>query len=423
MTRRIAALTIALMIATVAVRAQTTAPTGQATIQQWVDDLASELAAKREKAQVELVAAGQDAVPALNKLLETTKNPEARDQAKLALKQIGENHRMGATLVTLHVKDMHPREALAALEKQSGMSFRMLTESDWGGRGEVKPVTVDAERRPYWEVFRSICQQAGLSLREFGMLRLIPEKPSNFDGPNCVSGPFFIEATSAYYNYDRSVGYARNDRSTSERLSVTLGVYPEPKLRGVQYYQRITITHAVDEKGNDMAAKVTYPDQWSNGREVIEGYGVQLKPSKESGGTLKKLAGSFRVRLAAGTEKWELPNVLAAKGKEKQIGDVLLSVKEARRDKQTITLNLSAQSPSARRDVSSRSSRSAVLIVALSPSGKEITRHTLTLNGGSGGVSMSFTAQEDGPVKLVWEVPTETKEIEVPFEFTDLPLP
>ena len=27
------------------------------------------------------------------------------------------------------------------------------------------------------------------------------------------------------------------------------------------------------------------------------------------------------------------------------------------------------------------------------------------------------------PVKLLWEVPVETKEIAVPFEFTDLPLP
>ena len=27
------------------------------------------------------------------------------------------------------------------------------------------------------------------------------------------------------------------------------------------------------------------------------------------------------------------------------------------------------------------------------------------------------------PVKLIWEVPTETAEVEAPFEFVDVPLP
>ena len=27
------------------------------------------------------------------------------------------------------------------------------------------------------------------------------------------------------------------------------------------------------------------------------------------------------------------------------------------------------------------------------------------------------------PVKLIWEVPTETAEVEAPFEFVDVPMP
>jgi len=57
-------------------------------------------------------------------------------------------------------------------------------------------------------------------------------------------------------------------------------------------------------------------------------------------------------------------------------------------------------------------------------------------NGSSGGgpdqmdIDIQFQRQNwngtenaGEPVKLLWEVPVETKEISVPFEFTDLPLP
>jgi hypothetical protein len=56
-------------------------------------------------------------------------------------------------------------------------------------------------------------------------------------------------------------------------------------------------------------------------------------------------------------------------------------------------------------------------------------------NGGGGGgdsmeINLQFQKQNwnggqsaGDPVKLVWEVPVETREVVVPFEFVDLPLP
>jgi hypothetical protein len=65
--------------------------------------------------------------------------------------------------------------------------------------------------------------------------------------------------------------------------------------------------------------------------------------------------------------------------------------------------------------------------------GKFITvdNKRLQVSGGGGGgedkldysLQCNFQKPEDKPVKMVWEITTRTDQIDLPFEFHDLPLP
>src|SRR5678816_1248353 len=78
----------------------------------------------RERAQKELVEIGDDAIPALERVLKEKATPELQAQVETLLKQIEQAKALGASRVTLHVKDAPFRDAGKALAKQAGAEHR-----------------------------------------------------------------------------------------------------------------------------------------------------------------------------------------------------------------------------------------------------------------------------------------------------------
>ena len=449
MIRAIVSLTAALMIATATAAASaqstatatapSTAPAASASpqaIQQWIDDLASDLAAKRDSAQGALISAGQDSIPALQKLLESTSNPEARDQAKLALKQIEENQRIGVTLVTLHLKDTPAKEAFEALKKQTGMDIAPSHDQFWDPRFNRNSgaVTIDVDRQPYWTVVRELCAQTGLSVDSFGReMHLNNGDRGRMKAPMCLQGPFMFLATGSQYYRQTNYGA---DQNRNEQLSIQIMVYPEPKIQLMGYTWNPQITEAVDEKGNSLliSNRGVGPDNWME-HETAHTYSIALQPLKDRGQKLAKFKGSIRVRVASQTEKLEIPDVLNGQSTEKTLGGYRIVVKDGKRNGQQgqVVVEMYRQQGWMTRLSRMGAGSDATWprpdsIRFIGPNGQVFRNNGW---GGGGGdserkYSTSFSIgllEADEALKLVWEIPTEFKELDLPFDFTDLPLP
>src|SRR3954463_13344919 len=74
---------------------------------------------ERRQAEQQLVDIGEPAAAAIKRILPETKDAETRTHLDAALRRIEQNDRIGASIVTLHLKNAPPEEALEALNTQS----------------------------------------------------------------------------------------------------------------------------------------------------------------------------------------------------------------------------------------------------------------------------------------------------------------
>ena len=339
------------------------------------------------------------------------------------------------TLVTLHLRDVPARTALEELKKQTGMDVVPERDSSWGRRGAQATVTVDADEQPYWVVMRQICAQAGLSVQSFSRKLEIRDggDPGWTNSPVNLHGAFMTMATGSHYS--RQATYA-GQRTASENLSINLSVWPEPKVQLIGYGWNAQATEAVDEKGNSLLVpgRGQEPDSMLE-HEVSHQYSIPLQPLKDRGQKLARLKGSYRVRVATATQVLEVQDVLNGKSSETPIGEYRFVVKEGKRtgERATVVLEIQRQQGPIGRLLGvggGSSSRwpSPEGARFVGPNGQNFP--TNGWNGSGSGSSMRYEIrltvgllEDDESLKLVWTIPTEFKDIDVPFEFTDLPLP
>src|SRR6266542_6031267 len=89
-------------------------------IEQWIAQLSSDDWRVRQQAMERLVGMGEEALPRLNKLADTTDDGEVRTRASAAVAQIEENRITGASLITMKLEGAPAATAFAQLAQQAG---------------------------------------------------------------------------------------------------------------------------------------------------------------------------------------------------------------------------------------------------------------------------------------------------------------
>jgi hypothetical protein len=333
-------------------------------------------------------------------------------------------------------------------------------------------ITLNLERQPYWTAMRQFSAQASVAVAltedAWCLQRAGGSSTLSLDAPAVRKGPFLILAGEVWRSrsvkplaapeqnaFDGKAG----DMLAGERdqFGITLTVLGEPKLRVLRAADAVRLTEAVDDQGHSL---LPHPGGGGAAATLRGGrtawvYGVPLRyPPERPGRRIARLNGTVPFTLQTGAERLELDDVLAAGRVTRELKDVRVAahVTEAP-DAKTFTLMLTiaprlpgeervdgpAAPPPGGDAQAERLTRwmvyqhSAQRWLRLEDAaGRPLPRSGFgsRVLGDDVELTLHFTRPADGgrnppgaPKKLIWDLPTATEEVNVEFEFKDLPMP
>ena len=426
-------------------------PADAALASELVAQLGSDDPQERDRAQEGLLALGLPAEAALRKVLEGEESPEAKLRAADVLRALASPGR--ATFVTLRLDRAPLSEALAALSAQSGIPFRVASRghaSPDAPPGEVPAhltVSVDATRRPFWEVLAEVCAQAGLrpdAVNRDGGFLLLAWPGGHLAKWSAkwthVHGAAVVVAVSA--SGHGQLDYARAGSAAPGSAGIDCFLHVEPRLRLVRI-RTVDAVQAIDAQGRELDMPANHIDPGATGHAFAK-FTPTFYTFADST-LLKVLRGTARVEVESAGQTLTVDRLDRVKEGLRVLGDARLRVGEFRADGADVwKLRVTVY-----RDGRSDADFQALQARLLSASPKLRLADGRRLVGwhrivppygppppkGQEGQELEFTFPADRPApadvkdvagdapQLVWEAPTRVEEIAVPFEFKDVPLP
>jgi hypothetical protein len=420
-----------------------------ADIEGWIAQLTSDDWQQRQQAMEKLVALGDDAVPRLTKLADTADDGEVRTRAAAAIRQIEDNRIAGTSLITMKVDDVPLAQALAEIARQARAPI--LTEpANLLAQKNLKPVSLNLDHRPFWEVMQTLCAQAELEVtgvsrhgREVG-LGLARGGTEWMDKPIVLGGPLLIRA-------DRlirvSTAHLKPPRDITEEFTISLSIFAEPKLRVLDYSATLRLEEVVDEKGtslippadNNVPANV---DVFGNTREGSTSHweiGATLHHPKGTGKRIVKFRASTALQVQTRAAVLELP-IAGAKNAARTVGGLRVTVKNLDGSRCDLTVYRDGRNDAEWYGVRMQlyAGEAQLLddkgqVVARGQSGLEADespdsqrldlRMRFAKEGGGDEGKEARKQPASEASRLVWTFPLESRELVIPFELRDLPVP
>ncbi len=401
----------------------------QARIKQLIADLSSPDETVRTAAMQQLVTMGEDAQQALQEHI------RSRDAAQAALQQIEVNKVAGPTLITLDVTNASVLEVMEALSKQTGFALRPYHDNMFDN-ANLPTITLSVKDAPFWQVMRQVMAQGEVVIYEShdneNALRLMPQRNmgrTTVNAPFSLNGAFMVVATQIQRS--NSVSLA-NPEQVNRNMSMQLQVYAEPKVNILRYSHQPEIEEAVDDKGNSLANRQS-SSSYSSGRSSVWQMHVPLIYPENPGSKIARLRGNIKMTVQTRSEKLEVEDILNVKDKTETVAGrrvVIASVTRPNDNQCQVKIIAHRDGMEQQAFYDWMNNRQAMQLLdkdgrawypggySTSSSGDqyETTRQFFNNRG-----DQSDAPGE--PVKLIWEIPTGTQEITIPFEFTDLPLP
>lgn len=418
-----------------------------ATIEAQIAQLSSDDWRVRQSAMEKLVALGDDALPRLNQLANATSDGEVRTRAAAAINQIEDNRLVGMTLVTLNLHDVPPAQAYAELARQA--RGPLLTDpANLLSQKNLKPVSLIGDHQPLWKMLQSLAAQCDLEVtgitqrnREIG-LGLARGNADWQDKPIMLSGPLLIRADQLL-----RISTARlRSHDVIQEFNIALTVFAEPKLKVMDYSGTVKLLEVVDDKGNSLippGGEVTpNVETFGNQREGTTSrweIGATLHYPKGVGTKIAVFRGTTAVQVRTRSATLDIP-LMQARNLKRTVGGLRMVVKAADTNRCDFTIFRDGRNDAEWYGVRMQvSAGEAVLqddkgrVVARSQNGVEADDSP---DGQRMEVRVRFARDlfDDGTKeskkpgfseasRLIWEFPTEVRELSVPFEFRDLPIP
>ncbi len=396
----------------------TTDPVGAALI----DALSSSDPRDRRHAAEELLKLGESARPLLEDLLKRTKDLDVITRARATLALLDENRMIGASYVTLHLKDASARAAFEALGQQGFAPLRAFPDNLLDDSAIAK-VTIDVDRQPFWTVMRQLTDQTGLDLQPYVDGVRLMRGIGRPRGVAVVRGPFLIVANQISRMDTVQLGPGGGQHS---EFSLQMTAFPEPKIVIVQGGTVLEIKEAVDDAGNSLATGSADRRIFAMGSSGAWQMYARLNWPQHPGKRIVRFVCATTFTLQTKSQKLEIADILTAKETTQTLGSSQITFKGISKSGENWEVNLSSSNPVPFQEM--MQNRLQLLDAANRP----LDRRGMSAQGD--GNRMTFrllfgpSRRPDGgltgdPARLVWEVPVESKAVPVQFEFDDLPMP
>jgi hypothetical protein len=413
-----------------------------------VDSLLESLSSRdyhvREKAQDALVALGKGAVGPVERFARQTSNAEARRGAAAVLQRVKADRGLGPTFVTVNIPGATIQQTADELTRQGGIPVTIGTSDpailpapeaaphQWPLAG------IDVRHRPYWEAVHEVC--AAFGARPSVMLP---------DGIELAPNPFWAKRPwrsvpgglvvfeSAERLSDRDARVVRDPR---RRIRLRFEFYPDPAYRGLTHTHYLNITEAIDEHGQSLVSKDNLAQSVSSGNGTFSfEAAVAQSPDAKMATRLVSLQATAGLLVQTKGARIEVDHIAAAREVVRSAAGVKLTVHSCDRIAGGWSVSVSAE----RAGMSPREWELArELFFPLGPRLLDDKGRSETwVLQGKGEDRKVGPDRVDGPVRFlhtegpgaaaralapanfIWDLPAETKALEIPIELKDLPLP
>jgi len=399
----------------------------------------------REKAQAELIRLGDDAETSLRALLTTDLTPEAKARVEASLRKIQENRLIGPSVITLHYKDAPLETVLNDFTKQAGADMgihrREVAEFLRG-----KTATVDVDHVSFWKALQEVSQSSGLGIPMYnnGKGRMTLEIPGRF-GPGIdlttegvtISGPFIViplQCTLTHVvNYGHAPGIGMRVAmgmmgmaNGNSQFTLNLICLCEPKLRIVGGINNDWLKQITDDKGHDLLGNNGDNMFYNMGQSWSWQMPAQLHEVPDLGKKIALLKGVIAANVRTKSTDFVVEDVFQSGSVTKKIGNLTITFSGATMQANQALLNFAITvqggDPNAYNQIQMLISE--MQVTDAGGNSIQVNQHSM----GGDGTHMTLTVgsfSPDGqkPKKLVWEIPSDTQQVELPFEIHDLPLP
>ena len=297
--------------------------------------------AKREAAEKELVALGQDVLP----LLPTVGNRTPAEmkgrltRIRNALTQAAIEATTKPALITIK-GEMPVSKAFAELTKQSGN--RLIDYRERFNQEISDPtVKLDLDKVPFWQALDTVLDAAELSLYNFdedmNALAYTARGEGDVDrrGRASYSGLFRLEAMRVDASRD-----LRNDMNRS--LKLTLNVAWEPRIRPIVLEQPLSDVTAQDENGaaigiDGREGNLEVPVEGTNAAVELE---IPLVAPDRDVKQVGVIEGKLLAVVLGKVETFEFPDVEKLKSAEQERGGVVVVVEQFRKNGDIYDVNI-----------------------------------------------------------------------------------
>jgi hypothetical protein len=258
-----------------------------------------------------------------------------------------------------------------------------------------------------------------------------------------VSGPLVVFANEVERNH--SVELRRSAPGEFERrITVNLTAFAEPGLRVLSASPGVKVTKAVDDVGHRLSATPGDPETPDFSPASNPGNGlyawnlaVVLDAPPAGAKSIARLAGVTYVRVQTASERVEIDDVMKQRNVMRTVAGVPFTVKSLKKVDIEYLLQLGLRRGNKLREVEWENLHGSIYNgrMALYDEKGRLVAGRATENGGDYGerkidATLRFV-REPGvsdphagePYKLVWLAPTASKDLPVPFELHDLPIP
>jgi hypothetical protein len=359
---------------------------------------------------------------------------------------------LSATLVSARFENTPALEAFAELTKKTGYAIEPY---DMGGGSQTKygRVTVNIVNQPFWLAVREICTRANVSLNYYGGdsdPHTIQLMPSNYGQPHAmkaavsIQGPYMTVIN--HLQRVNTVNMAEPEK-VDRRVDLQVHTFAEPKARPTQYAYQPVIDEAVDENGNSMMPDPAERQEHTQSARGVSFYSsVRLRyPTTNPGQRIARVRGHIDAKVQLQSEPWEIVDPLKATEQTRTFGAKKVTFKRFARsgsgqyiaefvfhrgenEDQQAFQHSALQTEPALKLLDAANGRYQPWSAGGSSTDTEATRRFSFSRRDSGGRSAAAPAAAAAPdaadpTKLVLEIPTEVKDVAIPFELVDLPLP
>lgn len=374
---------------------------------------------QRQETIRRLVELGPDAQPILRELAGRDLDREARKNLELAARRIEDARLFGPTLITLHVADAAPAEVFANLARQCDGPLPTWPEKLWDDSNWPK-LTLDYDHRPFWDVMMGLGKRLQVDYitsdpQEIRIARDSGRSP----GGMCVSGAFLVTADAMTFR---------------SGMNVVVCVYGEPKVT-ITRAASFKLQRAEDDQGHPLLPQTSRRFWGRRFRTGSRQLSMLFQRPAEDVTRIGRLKGTLNVVIQTASDVWEVRDPASMSATTRMVDSVPVTIESltaSRTGGQSYELLVTLPTGSNSRgtqDEMSELIRKRLTI--LDANGHKLSLGMVDSRGTNDGaeITADFTPapQPDGnrtgpPAKLVWDIPSETRECPVPFDFKSIPI-